>query len=232
MSLFEDATTPAFDDLVGEGKKYKSPEDVAKAVVEKDRFIERLKSEQEELRKELSTRPVVDRSQEILDRLENLNREAVTERPPITPEPERIDKGLSLDDVEKVLIDRERRARSEANILFVKEKLKEAFGDKYGQALKSIAEKNNLSEKALNDLAAQSPQLILNLAAQPSHKESMFVPPENSGNPSFTPSAGGAKPLSYYNQLRATDRNKYFSQTVQQQMYKDGMTLKEAFYDV
>ncbi len=234
MSLFEnnETTVAKFEDLVGEGKKYKDQDAAVKAIIEKDSFIERLKSEQEQLRQELAARPAVDRSQEILDRLEALNRkEPVTERIQTTDTERTEVKGLSIDDVERVLVERERRARAESNINSVKAKLQEQFGDKYGPALKSMAEKNGLSEKALNDLAAQSPQLVLNLMGTVK-PEGLFTPPSSSGSGDFTPSASGAQPLSYYLKLKATDKNAYFSKPVQNQMYKDGMVLKEAFNDV
>lgn len=236
MSLFEntDQTVEAkFEDFVGEGKKYKDQDAAAKALVEKDNFIERLKAENAQVRQELTARPAVDRSQEILDRLENLNREAITERQPATMEPERIEKGLSLDDVERVLNERERRARATANVNAVKQELKAKYGDNYGQALKTMAEKNGLSETALNDLAAQSPQLILNLMGSAPKSEGLFTPPSSSVSlDTQVQGVGGAKPLSHYRKLQATDKAKYFSPAVQNQMYKDGMALQEAFYDV
>jgi len=233
LSLFNTDTndqTVTFDALVGEGKKYKTNDDAAKAIVEKDNFIERLKAEQEELRRELQTRtPTVDRTQEILDRMEALNK-----REPVTPtephrEPERTEyKGLSEADIDRVLSQREAKAKAEANIARVKEKLLETYGEQYGQALKSIAEKNGLSAKDLDDLAARSPQLIFNLIPR-NTGERTFVPPGSSIQPDFVPQGGDAKPRSYYEKIKASDRVKYFSAEVQNKMYKDAMTLKEAF---
>lgn len=236
MSLFnEEVKTPTFEDLVGEGKKYKTPEDVARAVAEKDNFIERLKSETATLRTELSTRPSVDRSQEILDRLEVLSRkEPVTERQLETPAPERAEvKGLSEEDVYRLMSERERKAKADANILKVKEILTEEFGDKYPQALKSMAEKNGLGMKFLDSMAAESPQALLNLMA--TEKPDLgFTPPVSSVRPeasTFSPSAGNARNEKYYKQLLATDKSRYFSPAVQNQQYKDMMALKEAYYD-
>lgn len=236
MSLFEEApvtnVSPKLDDFVGEGKKYRDAEAVAKALVEKDNFIERLKAEQEALRSELSTRPNVDRSQEILDRLESLNRrEPVTERQPEPSVVERTEvKGLSAEDVDRILSDRERRAKAEANIAKVKEVLIEKFGDKYPQALKSMAEKNGLGTKFLDTMAAESPQALLNLMAV-EKPETLFTPPNSVVQPgSFIPSSGNPRNEKYYKQLLATDKTKYFSAEVQNQQYKDMMALKEAYY--
>lgn len=233
MSLFEtpESPTPTFADLVGEDKRYKTPEDAAKAILEKDRFIEQLKSETAQLRTEITARPAVDKSQEILDRLEALRTTPVTPQQAAPPLERTEVKGLSLDDVERVLAERERKARAESNILKVKDTLQKELGDKYGQALKTMAETNGLTEKALNDLAAANPQLVLNLMQVTAKPEQFVTPPDPSVSPGFTPTAGGPQKLTYYEKLKATDKTKYFSTAVQQQMYKDGMTLKEAFYD-
>lgn len=232
MSLFENETiAPKLEDLVGEGKKYKDPDAAAKAIVEKDSFIEQLQRETAALRTELQSRPTVDRSQEILDRLEALNRkEPVTERPD-TIVPERTEvKGLSEDDIYRVLGERERKAKADSNIAKVKEALIEKFGDKYPQALKSMAERNGLGAKFLDTMAAESPQALLNLMAQ-EKPETLFTPPSSSVQPgSFVPTAGTPRNNAYYEKLKATDRKAYLSKPVQAQMYKDAMSLKEDFY--
>lgn len=228
MSLFNEPTqTLKLADYL---EKYKDEDGVAKAISEKDSFIERLKTEQEELRRELQTRtPAVDRTQEILDRMEALaNERADTGRQPHT-EPERSEfKGLTEDDIERVLSKREAQKRAEANISKVKDVLVEKFGDNYSQALKDLAAKNGLSSKDLDDLAARSPQLIFNLlpagGATPG-----FTPPGSSLTPTFVPESGH-KTAAFYEKLKATDKVKYFSAEVQAQMYKDAMALKEAFH--
>ena len=232
MSLFE---TPVVTDpvatLVGEDKKFKTVDDLARAKIESDNFIEQLKREQAELRAELTARPAVDRSQEILDRLEALKKPPVTEYQP-TPQVERTEvNGLSINDVERVLEERERKARAASNRAAVEAKLKETYGDKTGQALKLLAEKNGTTVAALGQLAEHSPQLVLNLMGQVK-TDTGFTPPGSSVQIEFTPSAANPRTKSYYNKLKAEDRNKYFSREVQNQMYKDAMALKEEFEDV
>jgi hypothetical protein len=230
MSLIDETIVPKLEDFVGEGKKYRDHDAVAKTLVEKDSFITRLQEEQAALRAELSALPKVDRSQEILDRLEALNRkEPVTERP-ITTQPERIEvKGLSEDDVFRLLSQREQKVRAEANVAKVKAVLKEKYGDNYPQALKSMAEKNGLGMNFLDTMAAESPQALLNLMGS-EKSETLFTPPVSSVSPGFVPTSGNPRNETYYKQLLATDKKKYFSAEVQNQQYKDMMTLKEGYY--
>lgn len=233
MSLFDETNITKFEDLVGEGKKYKTNEDAAKALIEKDNFITRLQSEQDELRKELSTRPTVDRSQEILDRLEALNKkEPVAERQPEPLVPERTEvKGLSLSDIDRVLTEREQKKTAQANIDKVKAVLQAKYGDQWNAQLKSTAEKLQVGAQFLDGIAAQSPEAFFRLIGE-DKPETLFTPPASSVSPGFTPSAGGPRTKSYYEKLKATDRNKYFSAEVRAQQYKDAMLLGAAYEDL
>lgn len=231
MSLFEETVTtaPKLDDLVGEGKKYKDADAIAKAVIEKDNFIERLKSEQEVLRQELAARPAVDRSQEILDRLEALNKkEPVTERivPTITERTEV--KGVTPDEIERILNEREQKKLAEANIQKVKATLQEKYGDRWAAELKTTAEKLGVTPAYLERTAAESPNAFFRLMGESTTRETLFTPPASSVQ--FAPSAGTSRNEKYYNQLKAADPKKYFSPEIRNQQYKDMMELKESYY--
>ena len=235
MSLFNDADKVSkFEDLVGEGKRYSDNDAVAKAIAEKDRFIEQLKREAQEAREAIASRPpAVDRTQEILDQLEALkNREPVTGRELTEPTERTEVKSLTPDDIERILAEREAKTRRVNNVNTVKAKLVELYGDKYGDAVKLVADKNGLSAQALDNLAAQSPQLVLNLFEQPKTDRGFSPPTSTASREGFAPTADGHKPRSWWNELKAKDPTKYFSQDSRMQQYKDAMVLKEAFEDV
>lgn len=235
MSLFaeNDPSQVKFEDLVGEGKKYKDTEAVAKAIAEKDRFIEQLKSEKAEVLKDLQARPAVDRSQEILDRLEALAQKPATESTDTTPT-ERVEyKGLTEDDVFNLLARRDAQSRATANMNTVKTALVEQYGDKYGQVLKSLQEKLGVDQKFLDNLAAQSPTAFSGLLTQiQPEAQPVFTPPVTSKPGAFQPTSGGPKPRSAYLKMKAENPTLYNSNSVQNQMYKDAMALGEAFQDV
>lgn len=236
MSLFteNDPSPVTVDALVGEGKKYKSVDDLAKAKIEADRFIEQLKAEKAEVLRDMQARPPVsDRSQEILDRLEALARTPTTERQDTTPT-ERVEvKGLTEDDVFRILQQREAQSRAQANMNAVKTELVQKFGDQYSQVLKSLQDKLGVDQKFLDNLAAQSPAAFQGLLAtvQPSGQP-VFTPPASSKPDAFKPTGGGAKPRSEYLKLKAENPALYNSPAVQNQMYKDAMALGEKFQDV
>jgi hypothetical protein len=234
MSLLDstDQSTTTFDSLVGEGKKYKDNDAVAKAIAEKDRFIEQLKAEKAEVLRDLQTRPNADRSQEILDRLSELAKPA----PSIvdTTSQERVEyKGLTEDDVFKLLARREAQSRADANLDKVKAELTSKYGDKYSQVLHSLQDKLGVDQKFLDDLAARSPtafsSMLKNIDPSP---QSVFTPPASSKPEAFQPSASGPKKRSEYLRLKAENYSLYNSPAVQNQMYKDSMVLGETFFDV
>lgn len=232
MSLFEtpqpDPTLAKLEDFVGEGKKYASTDAAARALVEKDNFIARLQAENAEMRK---TIPSQDRSQEILDRLEALRTPTAIE-----PEPQVIERvvehtGITTEDVEKLLEAREANRRKIANVEAVKAKMLETYGPNYGDTLKNVAGQMGVTPEYLENVAATSPQAFLRLVGT-NREAPGFTPPDSSRPQDYQPSAGGAKKLSYYKELQKKDKAAYFSPAVQNQMYKDAVALKEAFYDI
>jgi hypothetical protein len=231
MSLFENGDPVTFDALVGEGKKYKDPDAVAKAIIEKDRFIEQLKAEKAEVLRDLTTRQVPDRSQEILDRLNALNTRPATESP-VTEPTERVEvKGLSEDDVLKLLQQRDAKARAEANVNAVKAELKKKFGDQYQTALNTLQEKMGVDQKFLDNIAAQSPAAFMQLLGG-EKPEAVFTPPTSTRPETFKPTNTGPQPRSHYLKLKAENRSEYDKPATQNKMYKDAMAMGEAFFDV
>lgn len=232
MSLFETPLAdPKFEDFVGEGKKYKTNDDAAKAIVEKDRFIEQLKSETADLRKELQSRPTVDRAQEILDRLETLRTPATERIEPTVSERVVETSGLTLDDVDRLLTEREKKRLATQNVEIVKAELTKLYGSDYSKVLKSLAEKLSVSDDFLSNTAATSPQAFLRLVTTEKAPTGFTAPASSVLTKDFSPTSGVNQKQSYYDKLRETDKKTYFSPAVQNQMYKDAIALKDEFYD-
>lgn len=234
MSLITDQpTTVKLDDLVGEGKKFQTPDALAAAKVESDKFIAQLQRETAELRAELSARPTHDRTQEILDRMEALRAAPTTERQPEPMVTERVveTKGLSVEDVDRLLNEREKARLRTQNIELAKEELVKRFGPNYSDVLKTLAGKLQVSTDFLEQTAATSPQALLKLV-DAEKQSSVFTPPSGSSATSFTPTGGVHNKASHYVKLREANRKEYLSLATQSKMYKDAMALGEEFYDV
>ena len=145
------ATTDAglFAALVGEGQKYKTPEELAKAYTNADQFIETLKEENRKLREQAASAKTID---EVLERMSKQNVAPEDDNPPET--------GITPDGVqqlvEKTLEGREAvKARTE-NLLKADALMKEKFGEK---AMEVFKQRASTPEKAkvLMELAATDP---------------------------------------------------------------------------
>src|SRR4029450_8159059 len=71
------------EELVGEGKKFKTPEDLARGKAESDSFIERLQKELHGLRNELKSRLQLE---EVVDRISSASKSPISEQPPREPD--------------------------------------------------------------------------------------------------------------------------------------------------
>jgi hypothetical protein len=241
--LFDDTDeTPVIDpnkdylsELVGEGKKYKDPAALARAVMEKESFIEKLKGETSGLRQELNTRLKLE---EVVDRIskpQSPSSEAIQQateqdgQPAINPE----------DIVQKVrdsLTADQKKAQRAKNLEYVESKLQEAFGPGFKRTMKQQAQKLGLGQDFSQNLAAEQPEAFLKLfdvKPQPEVNSTAQDIPQSSFNSEslgFRPDTG-VRRKSYYDNLKKADAKAYWSVSVQNQMHKDAQKQGEAFFD-
>lgn len=216
------------EDLVGEGKKFKTTIDLAKGKVESDRYIEQLKAELAGLRDDLSARVKLE---EVIDRLTSRSNEERDEEP---PHQERRDPSgqaaISSDAIERLIEtkitnrDKERTAKENRDLAVAK--LKEVYGAEYPRRLEEKCEVLGLDRATLNDLAARSPSAFLELVLPKSaDKGGSFVPPRsNIASERITPTTT-AQPGSraWYDSLRKSDPTTYWSPKTQWQMHQDAI---------
>lgn len=234
-SLFEtndgEDQTVTFDSLVGEGKKYRDPDAVAKAVLEKDRFIEQLKAENATAREELRSRTNLE---EIVNQLKaGRTPQPNTETPPtqrqdpvVEPQPSE-----DLDVKLRKLLEAEKSKDNKLrNIETATNGLKERFGADYKQTLSSIVNELGVSQEFIDDLAATSPSGFLKLVDSvkaPDDRRPVAPPVNRAPTPN---THTGRRNKAYYDEIRRTNINEYLSPKVQQQLYKDAMEQGENFY--
>jgi hypothetical protein len=232
-----------FEELVGEGKKFKTPEELARGKAEADAFIERLKREQEALRQELNTKLSME---EYVDRLRTSSQPNNSRSDPPLNEPnggEGGDNGktqLKPEDIE-ALIEQKVTARERARIQqqnqeTVKQKLIESFGNDYISKLKEAASTLGLTPEDMDAMAKDRPKAFLKLVgadnAQPQSKpntNSLFTPP--SGNATAPRQVSGDRTKSYYDEIKQKDPKRYWSPAVQNSLHQDALRLGEKFFD-
>lgn len=223
---FDGETKPAvkFEDLVGEDKRYKTNDDFANALVEKDLFIEQLKRENAEAR---DAAVKAANQEEFLKRLEEVTQRKSLD--PKDPPTERKDEptvtGVKIEDVEKMLEEREAKKAAEANLNSVVSKLQELFGDDWRSRVQSKAKELGVGTQFLTDIATKTPQAFYRLLgvdeAPTAPAADVFAPPRSNVNTSAPLPQGGKKDYQYFSRMRAEKGEAwYFSLPVQQEIWK------------
>ena len=226
------------EELVGDGKKFKTAEELARGKAEADAFIERLKQEQEALRNELNTKLTLEQY------IDKMSGTGITNTPPPN-EPngnqgENL-QGLKPEDVER-LIDQRVSAREaeriqNENLRTVKETLSQQLGPDFSTKLKSIGQNIGMSEQDMTDMARTRPKALLALVgasapqSQAPAASPLFTPP--TGVSSFRSEGQPVdRTQKYYDNLKKNSPSDYWSPATQNQLHKDAIRLGEKFFDV
>lgn len=226
--IFSDEQAPEvkFDDLVGEGKKYRDPDALAKKTVHADQHISNLESELAELRQELATRTTIE------DMMDKLNQRQPTREPLDTTQPEPGKDQVDLtSEVQRLLAAEKEKDRREANISKTRAGLRERFGADYNNRLTQIADELSVSKDFLTQMAASSPEGFMKLVdsvAKPDDNRPV-TPPKGSIDP-FKIASPGTKNKAYYDKIRKEDPNLYFSRRVQNEMHAEAVKQGASFY--
>ena len=243
VNLFaDDPSTPPQPDpnvnyletLVGDGKKFKSVEDLAKGKAEADAFIERLTREQEQLRQELSTKLTME---QYIDKMAAPSPNTQTPNEPNGNQGENF-QGLKPEDVERIIDQRVSAREAERiqteNLRTVKETLTQSLGPDFPNKLKSISQAIGMSEEDMTDMAKLRPKAFLALvqaqAPQQQTQQGLFTPPGSQQPQGFKPSSSD-RTHSYYENLRKTNPTEYWTPRVQNQMHQEALRLGEKFFD-
>lgn len=111
--------------------------------------------------------------------------------------------------------------------------LRENFGQNYVAHLQKTAETLGMSTDEMNALAARSPAAFLKLvgAERKPAADNLNPPPSTvSLQPRTEVSAGRTR--SYYQKLMKTDKARFLSPQVQNEMHEQATRMGEAFFDV
>lgn len=202
--------------LVGEGRKYKSIEDLAKSVIYKDLHIKKIETENASYRT----------NQVAAQRLEELVSKLSTPTPSSAPnlerrEPEEPNKpSLTAESVEQIIERRDAKKRGDANLALVKEKLSEAYGSNWQQTLRQKAAQLDLTEQEVFAIARDKPKVLFESLGigrvQPQYAPE--VPSNKMAPEALRLSPGQKEDWNYYETLRKTDPKKYNSKPVQDRL--------------
>jgi hypothetical protein len=226
-----------FEELVGEDKKFKTPEDLAKGKYQSDLYISQILERQDELRNdymklrdEYNSRAKLE---ELVDQLSQKQQLAsndstdVKDKPP-TFDPNRID---SL--IDSKITERELNRRQTENFNKVKDKLIERFGERYQTVFKQQIDNLGLTEDYVNDLARRSPTAVFKTFGldQEPQTQSFQSPFSSSVRADQFARKPQERTWSWYQDLKKKDPKVYWDKKTQNQMMLDHQSLGAKFQD-
>lgn len=236
--------TPAIDpnkdylaELVGEGKKFKDAQALAYAKAEADFTIDMFKQRMDEMRADYKAlheaREAGATLQELVDQIKTQQKSESNFTPAddtnVTPKEVDFDKL-----VESKIEQRETARKEQDNLARVQQTLRERYGNDYQKVLAEQRDVHRLSDKEVNDLAKRSPEAffrVMGINQQMNQDNTFQTPPRSvSRSDSFAPSVP-KRTWKYYQDLKRTDANLYYSPKIFNQMLKDAEDLGDAFKD-
>lgn len=229
------------EELVGEGKKFKTIEDLARGKYEADAFLKTMQMRQDELRKDyLKVQEEAESRAKLADLIDQLSKrqtqsssdfnhnanDLINEKP-----------GLKPEDVESLidarLVTRETQKRYSDNYNLVKAKLQERFGNNYQSTVSEQIEDLGITSEEFTEMARRSPKVLLKTLGldQPVQREQYQNPLQSQQRGTFKPTSNEKRTWSYYQNLKKNDPKSYSDPKTTVQMHKDYAELGASFED-
>lgn len=226
------------EELVGEGKKFKTPEDLARGKYEADQMIshknqqfDQLREDYLKLREEYTSRAKLEDLVDQLAQRQLASSESNTQNTNEASKPS-IDPKEIESLVSSKIQEFELSKKQTENFNQVRSRLSERYGNNYQSVLKEQIEQLGLTEMFVNDLARNHPQVLYKTLGldQPKSSEQFQAPPRSQRNDSFAPSTQ-KRTWSYYQKMRKENPKLWLDNKTQTQMLKDRVELGDAFED-
>ena len=223
-----------FDELVGDGKKYKSKEELAYAALNKDAHIARIERENADQRKRLEESMTV---KSILDKLDADRTNSNRDEQHLDEHDDQVvnaqDKRTPAD-VEslarKVYTEEQQKAQALRNQDTVIKALSDVWGNDFSRRLEARTAELGLSKDKVNELAATAPKALITMMIPAKATVGDASPPRSS----FTPQPdhqSGTRNKSFYDRLKKSNPELYKSERMTKQRHDDAIKLGNAFFN-
>lgn len=235
-----DESKDYLQELVGENKKFKTPQDLAKGKFYADQTVELYKKRMDEMRQDiLALRQDNTAKANLQDLIDQIKKEQMPPIPPQNPGSEGSQpQQIKPEDIEALvsrkLSEQEATKRDTENFRQVQVKLQEQFGTNYANVLKQRSEELGLSVEDINSLAKKSPKAFFRtLGLEGNNNQSGYINPLSSTQrtDTFQPQAEEKRTWSYYKNLKKENPLYYLDARIGAQMAQDAVALGEAFKD-
>ncbi|HYT43315.1 MAG TPA: hypothetical protein VEP90_13340 [Methylomirabilota bacterium] len=248
-NLLDDKSEPAFDetknyfeDLVGEGRKFKDEKELAKSKVLGDLYIKDIVRQKDELANSyIELKAQYDAQAKLVDLVDRIGDQKRTNNDDTLNVIKNVpDNSIDLDSLDKrfeqLLSKREKVQIENENLKKSQKMLKEGLGDNYVNVIRSRIDDLDLSEEDVNALAKRSPKTLARVLGieleQKSNTPNMFQSPPVSQRRSdtFKP-AVQKRTWSYYQEQKKTNPRIFLDPKIAIQMHDDHIALGSAFED-
>ena len=249
-NLLDDKSEPAFDetknyfeDLVGEGRKFKDEKELAKSKVLGDLYIKDIVRQKDELANSyIELKAQYDAQAKLVDLVDRIGDQKRTNSDDtlnITNKNEPVN-SIDLDSLDKrfeqLLTKREKAQIENENLKKSQKMLREGLGDNYVNVIRSRIDDLEMSEEDVNSLAKRSPKMLARVFGieleQKSNTPNMFQSPPVSQRRSdtFKPTVQ-KRTWSYYQEQKKTNPRIFLDPKIAIQMHDDHIALGSAFED-
>lgn len=222
-------------ELVGDGKKFKTPQELARGKMEADLFIETMKKQQDDLRAEyLKLREESSKQAKLDELIDRLQRQTPassdTQTAKVDNTPPKVEFDESL--IDRRIDAREAERKRQDNFTQVQNKLKERFGDNSSAVLKQQMDALDLTREDVNNLAYKSPKAFFKAMGLEEQAPASFQPPRSTRiSENFNQKGNQKRTWSYYQELKKTNPQLYYDPKITNQMHEDYKSLGAAFQD-
>lgn len=232
-----DETKKYFDDLVGEDKKFKDPEQLARGKWHADRTIELYEKRMDELRTEYQKEREQNLTRAQLEEvIEKFSKQPLaSNNNPLVNEVNNMPAfdQTQLESLVAANYQKQKEVdRQDSNYKSVQEKAQARYGANYKQSLAETMNELGLSPAEVESMARTNPKVFIKtfgLDTQPA-AQGFQAPPKSASNP-FAPTGGNSKSWSWYQELKRNKPNEYFNQKTQNRMMEDYAALGDKFED-
>lgn len=172
--------------LVGEGKKYKDPEALAKGALYKDEHISKVETENATLRSELQKRMTTEELlQKIREESSAASRSSLESTNPLS-QPNAPSDTINREEILNLVhqtIEQDRKLTvAQQNVNRVRQELETAFGSEYQEKLRLRTKELGLTEEFVKAMAAETPAALINIivGSPPRENPNAFAAPRSS----------------------------------------------------
>ena len=213
-------------DLVGEGRRYKTPEDLAKSVAFKEDHIRKIEAENAKLREDLLAGKKLE---DLLDKAVNRQVNTDTTRDP-PPPPVNTTAPDITSEVRKVVEEISANQRASDNIAKVQDALRRQYGNDWQKVLRDKMADLGFDDVATTQMARTNPAGLVKIVA-PAAVRNDVNPPRRDVNFDGRDTTSTVRNEAYYDALRKSNPKGFDTPAIQMQRRRDAVALGDAFFN-